>query len=347
MFKHWRKYLAWLFAVVFIYAVTLAYRSWNIHRTSNGAVQLENQQDPFTYYAFTFGHVKEKAAIALDSTLVYTVDYGRIKSWNNHSGRYYNPVTIALNALRAWQDFQYNQSAQGRAIFLANARWLRDHQTTTGSWSIPCSNVVEGQVLKANWTSALSQGLGLSVLCRAWHLEKDSNYLFVAEKALLPLAKSIDLGGVAFATGGGLFFEEYPVGPQGSHVLNGHLYTLFGLYDYWQASQSSLAGHLFAMGLKGLDQHLPEFDAGTWSRYSLLGEANWRNHYHYSSPWYQKLHATQLQALAHLTGEIRYQQYAERFRNQHQKSPVAWGLFPAYVAYTDLVRCRQLLSFYP
>ena len=55
MFKHWRKYLAWLFAVVFIYAVTLAYRSWNIHRTSNGAVQLENQQDPFTYYAFKIG----------------------------------------------------------------------------------------------------------------------------------------------------------------------------------------------------------------------------------------------------------------------------------------------------
>lgn len=68
------------------------------------------------------------------------------------------------------------------------------------------------------------------------------------------------------------WFEEYPTTP-GTYVLNGFLYSLIGLYDFAQVSNSQLGENdsaaLFSIGLESLRILLPLFDTGSGTFYDL------------------------------------------------------------------------------
>ena len=84
----------------------------------------------------------------------------------------------------------------------------------------------------APWLSALTQGNAVSVLVRAYRLTHEEVFLQVARRAMRTFELDIRDGGVSTSIGeDGVFFEEFAVYPA-SHVLNGYILALFGLYDY-------------------------------------------------------------------------------------------------------------------
>lgn len=102
------------------------------------------------------------------------------------------------------------------------------------------------------------------MLLRAHAAFGDECYRVAALKAAEFMLIDMDNGGVSSHDGGELFLEEYPQRPRRS-VMNGWVFSLFGLYD------ASLVDARFAGPFKHsaetLACHLDDYDAGFWSYY--------------------------------------------------------------------------------
>jgi hypothetical protein len=108
----------------------------------------------------------------------------------------------------------------------------------------------------------MAQGLGISVLLRAWQATDDPKYLRAAEKSLEIFKIPVDHGGIADKKGPETWFQEYP-GASDS-VLNGHIWALFGLWDMWRVKKDPEALQLFNEGVTALRANLHKYDTGFW-----------------------------------------------------------------------------------
>jgi hypothetical protein len=109
---------------------------------------------------------------------------------------------------------------------------------------------------------------------------------------------------------GDVWIEEYIVDPP-SHILNGFMWALWGVYDYAQWSGRDEAHKLWAAGVKTLERRLHEFDTGWWSLY----EARHNGRRMVASRYYHGLHITQLQVMHRLTGNTFFADAASRFQS--------------------------------
>lgn len=105
-----------------------------------------------------------------------------------------------------------------------------------------------------------------------------------------------------------IVLEEYPTEPP-STVLNGYIYALFGIYEYYKASGDTQARDLLAQCLESLQELLEDYDAGMWSRYDhpSYGYAGWapvRCH---------MLHIHQLRVLYEITRNPEFKAIADRW----------------------------------
>lgn len=152
--------------------------------------------------------------------------------------------------------------------------WFLHHQDEeTGGWPNPVTRKMAGSlILKPGWYSAMGQGHGLSVLARAYHLEKDIKYLEAAQKALSPFrVLSKNHGVLAMYMQEVPWYEEYPTDPS-TFVLNGFIYSLVGLYDFHRLASpeySREAYSLYVQGMTSLKKMLMAFDTGSGTTYDL------------------------------------------------------------------------------
>jgi hypothetical protein len=121
---------------------------------------------------------------------------------------------------------------------------------------------------------------------------------------------STDRGGVTFTDAqGDLWFEEYILAPP-THILNGFIWALWGVYDFYLAAGSAEARELFAAGVKTLHTNLHRYDLGFWSLY----EQSRTRLPMIASPFYHRLHITQLRGMHRLTGDGIFAQFADRWQ---------------------------------
>lgn len=89
------------------------------------------------------------------------------------------------------------------------------------------------------------------------------------------LGRTGEGGVVSELRSGALFIEEVAHEPA-IQVLNGCLYGLFGLYEYAQVFDDAEMRLVLERCVQGVDEALPLFDMGWWSRYSLGLAGIWR-----------------------------------------------------------------------
>lgn len=229
-------------------------------------------------------------------------------------GRRYNPGWIGEYALACYQ--RYLEEKDGGLLdrFLCQLDWFVANQRERGQGQFivwPYLFDWHGD-LSAPWISCLSQSLAISVLVRGYLITGKSDYLDMAAKALGSFQVGLEQGGVARSdTDGNLFFEEAPTA-EPSTILNGFVFGLWGVYEYWQVSGSPQAEDLFQAGSSSLARTLARYDLGIWSRYSLRrGRFGLPD---IASRFYHELHIVQLEVLGSLTGEPVFLQFAERWR---------------------------------
>ncbi len=156
--------------------------------------------------------------------------------------------------------------------------------------------------------SSMAQGEALSLLCRAYLLTKNEKYIKSAEKAKDLMLKEIKDGGTALTKGDEIYFYEATFMPL---VLNGWIFSLWGIMDYCRTVSDSRAEDVFLKSLNTLKKKLPDFDIGYWSKYD--------DGKRISSPFYHKLHIAQLRVMYDLFGDDIYKEYADKWEN-YQKS---------------------------
>jgi len=241
-----------------------------------------------------------------DSRGIPQIDYGP------GVGLQYNPIMLCQYSLANHEVFLTTEEEKRKRAFLSIADWLVAHQKLchehAGAWEFLFDHPF--YPLRAPWISAMAQGEGISVLVRAWQLQRDNTYLVAAERALGPFRMSITAGGVqAVRAGEYIFFEEIPVEPP-PHILNGFVFALWGIYDLNLVTQNPEARMLFTEGLRTLERFLDHYDLGFWTSYQLEGGrlAN------ICSPAYHLLHIHQLEALHRITGRDVFLAWAEKWK---------------------------------
>jgi heparosan-N-sulfate-glucuronate 5-epimerase len=162
--------------------------------------------------------------------------------------------------------------------------------------------------LQPPWLSSMAQGEGASLLARMFAETGEERYAEAARRALLPLELDSADGGVRAWLGDRSFPEEYPTDPP-SFVLNGGMFTIWGLYDVGigLAEPETLAA--FEEVVDTLAANLHRWDLGYWSRYDLFPHPV----PNIASSFYHDLHLKQLRAMQTLAPRPEILAMAERW----------------------------------
>lgn len=227
-------------------------------------------------------------------------------------GLQYNPIAVAQFAL-AWMNRELAGEGAARARWQPSADWLREGLVENDR-GVPVwlhhFDWPYRETLRSPWFSGLAQGQGVSVLLRAWRLSGDETYREAAERAFLSFRRSVGEGGVVYLDErGDPWIEEYRVDPP-SHILNGFLWALWGVWDMARIGGSEEAAALFGACTRTLVRNLDRYDTGYWSLYELGGTRLPM----LASPFYHALHLVQLEVTARITGEAVFAKVAERWR---------------------------------
>lgn len=252
---------------------------------------------PDSFYPALLMSNEKKAQKIYSRTVDFDLD--GIPMYRGFEQKYW-PVTITQYALLNYNFYlSHNQDDKYKKRVISICNWLvKNIDEKTGAWlcNIYYHCTVADEDMSPPFCSAMVQGQAISTLVRGFYLTNDKNYLECAGKALRPLFTPVNSGGAYREFAGLPFYEEYPTN-RPSMVLNGFIYTLFGLYDLasCKCKDSIQAAKMFYAGYNTLIKLLPLYDYGFCSRYSL-SHITVRPNYN-SNPLYHPIHVNQLIAI--------------------------------------------------
>jgi heparosan-N-sulfate-glucuronate 5-epimerase len=156
--------------------------------------------------------------------------------------------------------------------------------------------------------SAMAQGQIASTFVRAFLADANPRHAEIALAAIRPL---VEEGGsdLVSLTPAGPVLEENPGTPP-SHILNGWIFSLWGLWDVAVALGDEAARKTYDASLNCLRQMLDRYDLGWWTRYSLYPHLL----PDLAKPFYHRLHIDQVEVLFRLTGYDEFGSAARRWR---------------------------------
>lgn len=244
--------------------------------------------------------------VSVDEKGIPTVHY------RGDLGSRVNPVTVCQYAMGYWEEWvslckDTPVDSDSRRRFLHCADWLLE-------------NVVENEgmlvwhydfpfyICRPPWISGMAQGHGMQVLIRAYALTRESKYKEAAAKALDVFFVDIAEGGVRVIEAedeSAWWYAEYASVDRQPKVLNGMIFALLGVQEYYGVTGDERAKTIFDNGIRALLLHLSDYDAGDWTWYDRDHEIPAR-HYH-------KIHVNQLRRLYEITQEEKFRQTAEKW----------------------------------
>jgi hypothetical protein len=160
------------------------------------------------------------------------------------------------------------------------------------------------------WASAMVQGEAISFYLRMHQALERRSLLDTAWGAYRFLTVPWSEGGVRrHDDDGHLWFEEFP-SKRPPSVLNGFIYTLFGLYDLYRVTADGSVKEDIDACLETLRANLHRFDTGYWSIYDLQRRELVRYYYQ------KNVHVPQMAVLHQLTGETIFSEYRRKWETQ-------------------------------
>ncbi len=231
----------------------------------------------------------------------------------------YFPISIGQLGLAVFHTWLKTGNENDKARFLKFAEWFADERHYDRSETLGIRWLTQVPLPQYGnpgpWQSAFSQSRGISILLRGYQLTGNPVWAEKARLALTSFTQPVSEGGVTSFTPHGPFYEEYTAEVP-TLVLNGMIFALCGVYDYVRVfPEDPLPRKIFDDGIRTLENILPDYDLGYWSRYNLCRAEG------YPDPdpatiGYQRLHVTQLDMLHRLTGNGLFRRYADIFNRQ-------------------------------
>ncbi len=264
-------------------------------------------------------------------------------------GLYYRPGSLAINGMKRIDAYRDTGDRAQLAQALVQAQALRDMRIEEdGAWWLPFWFDYPPEGLTAPWFNAMSQGLALSFFVRLHRVTGDPAHLEAAESIFRSYQRlGRRQGGegrpwIAYvADGGYLWLEHYP-NARPDHVLNAHLHSLNGLYEYWQHTRSVEARQLLEGALTTMRDRADEYRRE--GRVSIYGLRSRTNHYKY-----HQIHIWQLRLLSRMTGDSYFRELAADMAEDRPPEPNVHGKPVEYRtgALPSRARQRFRLEHYP
>lgn len=192
-----------------------------------------------------------------------SVDESGIHIYERGGVRYRHPVGQAQYALSLVETWRHSGDPGLLSAAETNAQDLIDRTMTEGVLEYHFDFPLHGDrdnTIHAPWRSAMAQGLFLSLTIRLWEETGDPYWRVIADQTLDTLLDQESERWVTFTDENGMvWLEEYAGDVEPMRVFNGHVFAMYGLYDYWQATGSVEAAELFNSAAETILYYMPEF----------------------------------------------------------------------------------------
>ncbi|MDP9821627.1 D-glucuronyl C5-epimerase family protein [Nocardioides massiliensis] len=267
--------------------------------------------------------------VLLEGLLDAEVDADGIRIFERHDRRWDHPVAIAQYAMAQLDAGRDGGDADRMARAIANGEKLLTMAEPVGDadyypypFDFPLGGRVE-HTLPTPWWSAMAQGQVLSLFVRLFEETGEQRWRDAADRTF----RSLDDEGPreqpwsAYVDPEGYFwFEEYAGELEPLLVLNGHMFAMFGVWDYWNLTGSEQAVELFDAGATTLAYYLPAFrepQGVSWYciRMPLCGEESWQNEK------YHGIVTTQMRFVADMVDAEEFDQFADQFAADFVPAP--------------------------
>ncbi|MBS7530769.1 AGE family epimerase/isomerase [Hazenella sp. IB182353] len=242
------------------------------------------------------------------------------------NGKVYNhPVRLAhhtlyfINSYQMTKNEEYIKQAERYTQRLADiAVYEDDSMFFPYDFDVKLHGI-ETERFDPSWYSAMAQGQALSAFARLYELTEDAKYLEWADKtynSLIKMKKGTE-GGIWVSRidkNGYLWLEEYPL-EDPTMVLNGKIFAIAGIYDYYQVKKNPLVKKYLTASITTTYDHVEEYRLkDDVSKYGLKHD--------HQSKYYHGVHIDQLNYLYDMTKDEYFKEMAEAFfKDYHPEKP--------------------------
>ena len=217
----------------------------------------------------------------------------------------YNPCGIAEYALVCFEKMLHREVCYQNK-FKSQIEWLETNYSKVSEDKIVWYYKYVGD----NVFSGISQGMAICALARAYQYYKDEKYLDMAWKSFHFMNTSLEDGGTRYSGDDyTCWYEEYP--SEKSKILNGHIYSLLGIYDLYRVTGDVSLKKCFDLGIDDIKRNIGKFDLGFFTKYDAVSPYPANNSYHYT-------HITLFKILYMITEDVFFKNYADRFERNHK-----------------------------
>ena len=238
----------------------------------------------------------------------YQFDDNLVFVFNENNELQYNISGIALYALLELEYFFYEKEKFSEQKFKAQINWLMNNvkffKPTEAYWEYEFH--FEGE--DSPFTSCISQGFAISALLRAYQFYNDRKYFDLAESAFNFMHLSRAEKGRRTTSGD--YENWYEEANTGSHVLNGHIYSLLGVWDLYRITKNDFYKKNFEDGCATIQKNIADFDLHFSSKYDNVNPLPANNSYHF-------IHFILFNILWNITHDKFFEQYYKKFEQYY------------------------------
>lgn len=245
-----------------------------------------------------------------------------------------HPVGAAHCGQLMWNNYRLTKDRYWLGMAKNQARWLINfRQVYSGAWFYPylwdstlhASAYKPAIILRKPWYSAMAQGEALSLFVRLYESTGEAQYKTAADRTFDSLLIR-NVAGKPWATWthyNYLWFEETTfTNGTGDRIFNGHMFTLFGVYDYWMITADRRARELAKAALSTSLAYASRLRRPNWRSYYDDYRRGESNGYHYT-------HTSQLRFLAEMTGDKRFNKAALAMWQDHPMDVTTGAMYLA------------------
>lgn len=252
--------------------------------------------------------------------IYFPADSQGIITFTYHDSTYYHPMQLAQRLLWYLDSYYLTgieeylpRSELYAAKLLEYSMEIENARYFYHSHNFYLHEIVK-DVMIAPWSSGMAQGDVLSVFVRLYKATSKEEYLEIAHqtfRSFIRLKGQSQPWTVRIDEDDYYWIEEYPLRDEGTQVLNGFIYGLSGLYDYYILTRDDTAKQLVQAALTTLYHYLPEYrDEGNASYYCLYHKIN-------SPKYHIKDHLPQLEYLYKISGDPYFKMMYDLFYSDY------------------------------
>ena len=235
----------------------------------------------------------------------------------------YHPLVTARNLLefstcmRKKDSKAYNQKARNITERLLRTAVSRDEAIYFPyTFDFPLHGYEE-HTMSSPWFSGMAQGVALSAFSRLATITGGNLYREVADLVFTSFTnlrgtnQVVDPWTVTTDENRHYWIEEYPEDPP-AHTLNGKIFAIWGLYEYYQLTDLEEAKYICEAAITTVAENIGRFRVPNEMSYYCLS-------HDVQDAGYHMTHINQLKKLHELTGIEEFSEYESAFRSDYSE----------------------------